>query len=87
VRYDPTQPLVLGGAVVGLIGLMLSLAGRRRRLWFRMSPLSASGDVPGGTVMTAGGLPRTDYPGFGEEFTGVVSAARGDGGEKDEGTA
>ena len=31
VRYDPTQPLVLGGAVLGLLGLMLSLAGHRRR--------------------------------------------------------
>ena len=38
VRYDPAQPLVLGGAVAGLLGLMLSLAGHRRRVWFRVSP-------------------------------------------------
>jgi cytochrome c biogenesis protein len=87
VRYDPTQPLVLGGAVAGLIGLMLSLAGRRRRLWFRMSPLATSGAAAGGTVMAAGGLPRTDYPGFGDEFAQLVAAARGDGGDEDEGTA
>ena len=27
IRHDPTQPLVLAGAVLGLLGLMLSLAG------------------------------------------------------------
>jgi cytochrome c biogenesis protein len=28
--------------------------------------------------MEAGGLPRTDYPGFGDEFTQVVGAAKTD---------
>ena len=72
VRHDPTQPLVLGGAVLGLLGLMLSLAGHRRRLWFRIAPRAGSG-----SLMEAGGLPRTDYPGFDEEFGQVVAAARG----------
>jgi cytochrome c biogenesis protein len=67
IRYDPTQPLVLGGAVLGLIGLMLSLAGHRRRIWFRAAP------VDGRTVMEAGGLPRTDYTGFGAEFNDLVT--------------
>ncbi len=84
VRHDPTQPLVLGGAVAGLLGLMLSLFGHRRRVWFRMSPLALSGTAGGGTVVTAGGLPRTDYPGFGDEFTALVRAA---GGEPAEGEA
>ena len=67
IRYDPTQSLVLVGAVLGLLGLMLSLAGHRRRVWFRAlpDPPAASG---GGTLLTAGGLPRTDYPGFSDEF-------------------
>ena len=76
VRYDPTQPLVLGGAVLGLLGLMLSLAGHRRRVWFRVSPPESSGSGGGGSLMEAGGLPRTDYPGFHEEFEQVVAAAR-----------
>ena len=67
IRYDPTQPLVLAGAVLGLLGLMLSLAGHRRRIWFRAAP------VDGRTVMEAGGLPRTDYAGFAEEFDDLVS--------------
>jgi cytochrome c biogenesis protein len=82
VRHDPAQVLVLGGAVVGLIGLMLSLVGHRRRVWFRMTPLPASERESGGTVMEAGGLPRTDYPGFADEFRGLVRAAN-----DDEGTA
>jgi cytochrome c biogenesis protein len=79
IRYDPTQPLVLSGAVVGLIGLMMSLGGHRRRVWFRAAPLEASEGSTGGTVMEAGGLPRTDYPGFGDEFNALVSAAKDEG--------
>ena len=73
IRYDPTQSLVLAGAVLGLLGLMLSLAGHRRRVWFRALP--GSDAEPGGTLVAAGGLPRTDYPGFGDEFTALVKAA------------
>jgi cytochrome c biogenesis protein len=47
-----------------------------------MTPLAASEREPGGTVMEAGGLPRTDYPGFETEFAGLVRAA-----QDDEGTA
>jgi cytochrome c biogenesis protein len=58
---------------------MLSLAGRRRRVWFRVSPLAAGDAGHGGSVMEAGGLPRTDYPGFPEEFEQLVKAARDEG--------
>ncbi|MFI5894209.1 cytochrome c biogenesis protein ResB [Actinoplanes sp. NPDC051513] len=73
IRYDPTQTLVLAGAAIGLLGLMLSLAGHRRRVWFRALP--ASPESSGGTLLSAGGLPRTDYPGFADEFTQLVKAA------------
>jgi cytochrome c biogenesis protein len=73
IRYDPTQSLNLAGAVLGLIGLTLSLAGHRRRVWFRALP--ASGGSSGGTLLSAGGLPRTDYPGFADEFQALVKAA------------
>ena len=73
IRYDPTQSLILVGAVLGLMGLMLSLAGHRRRVWFRALP--ATSDSSGGTLLTAGGLPRTDYPGFADEFATLAKAA------------
>jgi cytochrome c biogenesis protein len=73
IRYDPTQSLVLVGAVLGLLGLLLSLGGHRRRVWFRALPATPAGS--GGTLMTAGGLPRTDYPGFPDEFAALVKAA------------
>ena len=73
IRYDPTQSLLLVGAVVGLLGLMLSLAGHRRRVWFRALP--GPREASGGTLLSAAGLPRTDYPGFADEFTALVKAA------------
>ena len=73
IRYDPTQFLVLIGAGLGLAGLTLSLWGHRRRVWFRALP--ASTETTGGTLLTAGGLPRADYPGFAAEFTALVKAA------------
>jgi cytochrome c biogenesis protein len=81
VRHDPTQPLVLGGAVLGLLGLMASLFGHRRRVFFRVSAnaaLGAGATAGDGTVIEAGGLPRTDYPGFEDEFRALVTAAQGD---------
>jgi cytochrome c biogenesis protein len=78
MRYDPTQRLVLVGAVLGLIGLMLSLGGHRRRFFFRITPgdPAPDGSGPGGSVVEAGGLPRTDYPGLADEFAALVAATR-----------
>jgi cytochrome c biogenesis protein len=64
---------LLAGSVLGLLGLMLSLAGHRRRVWFRALPVSAG--PSGGTLLSAGGLPRTDYPGFADEFRALEKAA------------
>jgi cytochrome c biogenesis protein len=66
VRHDPGEELVLGGAVLLVTGLLGSLAGRRRRIFFRVTP--------GG--VEAGGLPRTDYSGFTAEFEAIVREAR-----------
>ncbi|AEV81305.1 cytochrome C biogenesis protein ResB [Actinoplanes sp. SE50] len=73
IRYDPTQSLLLVGAVLGLIGLMLSLFVHRRRVWFRVLP--AIDQEAGGSVVEAGGLPRTDYPGFEAEFAALTRPA------------
>ncbi|HEV7896438.1 MAG TPA: cytochrome c biogenesis protein ResB [Planosporangium sp.] len=69
VRHDPGETFVLGAAVCLLVGLLLSLWGKRRRIWLR-----ASGDR-----IEVGGLPRTDYPGFRAEFDEIVQAARKEG--------
>ncbi len=62
IRHDPGEKVVLAGAVALLIGLLISLTGKRRRIWFRIS----------GDDVSAGGLPRSDYPGFQAEFDEVV---------------
>lgn len=70
VRHDPGHPVVLAGAVLLLAGLIPSLLGKRRRVWFRVRP----GDgAHGRSLVDAGGLPRSDYPGFGEEFATLVA--------------
>jgi cytochrome c biogenesis protein len=65
VRHDPGELFVLGGAVLLVVGLLASLTGRRRRVFFRVS----ADDV------RAGGLPRSDYPGFAAEFDSIVREA------------
>jgi len=66
VRHDPGEPVVLVGAGLLVLGLLGSLMGKRRRVFFRV----------GAGGVTAGGLPRSDYPGFAAEFDEIVRAAR-----------
>ncbi len=68
VRNDPGETIVLFGAGALLLGLMVSLSGRRRRVWARITP---AGD--GRSLISLGGLARGDYPGFRDEFARVVA--------------
>jgi cytochrome c biogenesis protein len=79
VRSDPGEPVVLAGAVVLLVGLTLSLTGRRRRVFLRVAPAEDGG----GSVVQVAGLPRTDYAGFTDEFDRLVAVVR-DGGAREE---
>ncbi|MEV4499269.1 cytochrome c biogenesis protein ResB [Micromonospora arborensis] len=79
IRHDPgATPLLISCGFL-LVGLMGSLFGRRRRVWFRViSSDPAEGSPTGGSsLVEAGGLPRTDYPGFAEEFAQLVAAVSG----------
>jgi cytochrome c biogenesis protein len=67
VRYDPGERVVLAGAVCLLLGLVSMLFGRRRRVWFRVSPTDG---------VAAGALARGEYTGFGAEFETIVKDAR-----------
>ncbi|GAA4909185.1 cytochrome c biogenesis protein [Stackebrandtia albiflava] len=71
VREDPGELFVLGSAVAILAGLLPALIVKRRRVWVRVTD--------GGTEM--GGLARTEYDGFAEEFDRIgdaLSHARGE---------
>ncbi|WP_448851654.1 cytochrome c biogenesis protein ResB [Corynebacterium sp. 335C] len=72
VSHDPTQPWVLGSAVVMLAGLAVSLAVKRRRLWVRLTPVAG-----GATRVEFGGLARTDRAGWGAEFDDFVRGVLG----------
>ena len=70
--YDPAQGWALVFAVLLLVGLMLSLTIKRRRVWYRIRPASPAGEgdrtVNEHTTVGIGGLSRTDQAGYGEEF-------------------
>jgi cytochrome c biogenesis protein len=85
VRYDPASTPMLVSAALLLIGLMFSLFGRRRRVWFRVTPATPeeTSTTGGSSLVEAGGLPRTDYAGFADEFNQLVAAMkRGAGGRE-----
>ncbi|WP_298446472.1 cytochrome c biogenesis protein ResB [Gordonia sp. (in: high G+C Gram-positive bacteria)] len=75
VSYDPGQDWVLVSAIVMLVGLVVSLVIRRRRIWVRLVPIApgtVDDDGPHGdqrrTVVEVAGLARTDQAGWGEGF-------------------
>ena len=75
--YDPAQGGALIAAIMLLIGLVLSLTVRRRRVWFRLRPfptgITGSRAPPAlHTMVDVGGLARTDQAGYGEEFLTLV---------------
>ncbi|WP_433389216.1 cytochrome c biogenesis protein ResB [Micromonospora sp. KLBMP9576] len=81
VRHDPGSTVLLVSSGVLLVGLMGSLFGRRRRVFFRVSSADPTSGSPtsGSSLVEAGGLPRTDHPGFADEFAQLVAAIGGDG--------
>ncbi|HEX5596392.1 MAG TPA: cytochrome c biogenesis protein ResB [Micromonosporaceae bacterium] len=79
VRHTPGSWIMLTSSVVLIVGLMGSLFGRRRRVWFRVTPAEES-TTSGSSLVEAGGLPRTDYSGFADEFTQLMAAVK-DGSE------
>src|ERR1700759_2027315 len=70
VTYDPGQIPALVCGILALAGLLLSFFIRRRRVFVRAVP-AASGT---GSVVTVGGLPRSDASGgFEEEFAELAA--------------
>jgi cytochrome c biogenesis protein len=71
--YDPGQDAALVCAVLALLGILLSFLVRRRRVFVRA--VAADG---GGSVLTIGGLARTDATGgFEEEFVELAAELAG----------
>lgn len=71
VSHDPSQGYLLFSALGMVVGLLGSLGVRRRRVWLRLTP---SGEVSGQspTVVSVGGLARSDSGNFTEEFAGLM---------------
>ncbi|MQA84892.1 MAG: cytochrome c biogenesis protein ResB [Streptosporangiales bacterium] len=72
VTYDPGRVFALATAALAVIGLVVTLGMRRRRVWVRATPGEG-----GRTVVEAGGLPRADAGGgFAEEFSTLAGRLR-----------
>ncbi len=74
VSHDPTQLLLLLAAVSMVLGLLGSLAVRRRRLWLRITPdpEDAEGIGSAGSLIAVGGLARSDSGNFAAEFSALL---------------
>ncbi|WP_199856895.1 cytochrome c biogenesis protein ResB [Nocardia suismassiliense] len=70
VSHDPAQQWVLVSAVAMMLGLLVSLLVKRRRIWVRVYPAEGQAGTLGKrrTVVEMGGLARTDQAGWGSEF-------------------
>ncbi len=78
VSHDPAQGWLLASAAAMVLGLLGSLGVRRRRVWLRLTP---SADSPDGspTVVSVGGLARSDSGNFATEFAGLLARLRSAG--------
>jgi cytochrome c biogenesis protein len=72
ITYDPGQVPALVCGILALAGLLLSFLVRRRRVFVRADAVPG-----GGSVVTIGGLARTDASGgFEDEFAELVTELR-----------
>ena len=67
VNYNPGKRLVLLATAALVVGLILSLRVRRRRVWFRVAPRND------GSRISAGGLARSDRDVFPTDFARLVT--------------
>lgn len=76
VSHDPTQQYLLLAAAAMVIGLIGSLGIRRRRVWLRLVPAERTpkGQAVTGTptLVSIGGLARSDSGNFTEEFAKLL---------------
>jgi cytochrome c biogenesis protein len=90
VSHDPAQGYLLISALAMVIGLLASLGVRRRRVWLRIATTPAewrdgesgpraAGDPGSPTVVTVGGLARSDSGNFTTEFAELLERLRSAG--------
>ena len=79
VSHDPAQGYLLISALAMVLGLLGSLAVRRRRLWLRIASPARDGADGSPTVVQVGGLARSDSGNFTNEFAGLLERLAGAG--------
>lgn len=79
VSHDPAQFWVLVSALASMVGLLVSLLVKRRRVWARVYPADQTSSDERRTVVELGGLARTDQAGWGDEFDRLCDRLLPDG--------
>jgi cytochrome c biogenesis protein len=79
VSHDPAQTYLLAAALAMVLGLLASLGVRRRRLWLRIGGPAVPGGGGSPTVVTVGGLARSDSGNFTAEFVTLLNRLRAAG--------
>ncbi|WP_326828948.1 cytochrome c biogenesis protein ResB [Streptosporangium sp. NBC_01810] len=72
ITYDPGRIPAFAASVLAVVGLVLTLTVRRRRVWVRIHGEAGRPEGESRRV-EVGGLTRTEGGDFGEEFTEIVS--------------
>lgn len=72
IAHDPGKELALLASVAAMIGLMLSLAVRRRRIWVRVAP-----DAGAGTLVDIGALAKSEAADLDRDVAHLVRALGG----------
>lgn len=81
VARDPGGPIALAAALAAMVGLVMSLFIRRRRLWVR-----ADTDDDGRTVVRVAGLARTENGDPGDDLDALLDVLRPGGNSDDSGS-
>lgn len=71
IAHDPGKEIALAAAVALLLGLTVSLAVRRRRIWIRVTP------APGGASVEAATYALTRRGAIQDELSSILTALPG----------
>jgi cytochrome c biogenesis protein len=78
IAFDPGKEAALIASVLAMVGLMVSLFTRRRRVWVR-----ARSERPGSTLVSAAGLSKSEAGDVSDDVREVQQIVTNEEGERD----
>jgi cytochrome c biogenesis protein len=72
IAHDPGKELALLASIVAMLGLMLSLFVRRRRVWVKVAPAVEPGAGPPGTLVQVAALAKSESADLGADVSALT---------------